>query len=340
MSLTDHAMSQVSFQIKRGLGEFGYSDHYAVLGLSVDASVKDIRKRYLTLARLLHPDSCPNPTTKEHASQFLSKLVNPAYQALSQDKERTDYTLLLKLVGQRACLEYTPDKVTSKSAQTLLAATDFEKEYVTLIDAQAQRQYQQLETAFDLVEELSELNLVLLMRREASPEQARAAAPAHTSAPSSPSPQARKASTPQKPANPQKQTPPEVAVAVPSKQPVSSPAPPTDSFIEQYFRRAEDLLAKKLYQEAIKELRDAEKYRPDSSRCHSLMGKVYLQQGKSTTMAKVSFKRALRLDPENSEARQGMAEVTKLEAKSAKKPVPGKTAPDSERKGLFGLFKR
>src|SRR3712207_6925717 len=57
----------------------------------VDADVKEIRKRYLDIARRLHPDTCKaaSDAEKQLAGELLSKLVNPAYKILSRSEEHT-----------------------------------------------------------------------------------------------------------------------------------------------------------------------------------------------------------------------------------------------------------
>jgi Tfp pilus assembly protein PilF len=83
-------------------------------------------------------------------------------------------------------------------------------------------------------------------------------------------------------------------------------------------------------------LRDALKIDPSSSRCQTLMGRVYLKQ-KQLTMAKVHLTQALKLDPENLDAIKAMAELQKLERAAGKTTQAGK--PDEQKRGgLFGLF--
>ena len=74
----------MSFQIDRGLFKFDFTDYHAVLGVSVDADVKEVRKQYLKIARLLHPDSSKSndEAEKQQANMLLTKLVNPAYEQL------------------------------------------------------------------------------------------------------------------------------------------------------------------------------------------------------------------------------------------------------------------
>ncbi|NET50396.1 MAG: J domain-containing protein, partial [Merismopedia sp. SIO2A8] len=46
----------MALKIDRGLFNTDFTDHHAVLGVPIDASSKDVRKRYLRIARRLHPD--------------------------------------------------------------------------------------------------------------------------------------------------------------------------------------------------------------------------------------------------------------------------------------------
>jgi DnaJ-class molecular chaperone len=62
-------------------------NYYEVLGVSRDASDKDIRSAYRRLARKLHPDINPNDT----ASEARFKEVNAAYDVLSDADKRKKY---------------------------------------------------------------------------------------------------------------------------------------------------------------------------------------------------------------------------------------------------------
>jgi molecular chaperone DnaJ len=63
-------------------------DHYAVLGLSREASQDDIKRAYRKLARELHPDVNPDP-----AMQDRFKGVTAAYEVLSDPEKRRMYDL-------------------------------------------------------------------------------------------------------------------------------------------------------------------------------------------------------------------------------------------------------
>ena len=91
-----------TFRIDRGIGQYDFNDYYAVLGLPLTAESSLVRRRYLLIAKCLHPDIHGRSISeKEVATQYLSKLVNPAYNVLSQERERTEYSAILKLLGKR-----------------------------------------------------------------------------------------------------------------------------------------------------------------------------------------------------------------------------------------------
>lgn len=62
-------------------------DYYADLGVSKDASDKEIKKAFRKLARQFHPDNNPDDATAE--TRF--KEVNEAYETLSDPEERKEY---------------------------------------------------------------------------------------------------------------------------------------------------------------------------------------------------------------------------------------------------------
>ncbi|MEO0376875.1 MAG: DnaJ domain-containing protein [Cyanobacteria bacterium P01_A01_bin.17] len=314
----------MSFEITRGIAAYDCPDHYAVLGVALDASASEIRKRYLKIARSLHPDARGQGADVAQASQLLSKLVNPAYETLSQDKEREEYRLLVRLVSQRVTMEQNQQMHTAK-AKELLKASDVGVLYKEMVAELAEGQYQALDHVQAVVEQLSELNLAYLIRQEsvasAPPQKFATSQTVQTSAPE-PVPQPPPSS-------------PKTAVTSPQAAPAPS-KPPVDSFVSQYVRRAEELIAKNRFQQAIQELRDGLKLDPKNSQCQSLLGSIYLKQ-KQTKMAKIHFRQALKLEPGDIDALKGMEKIAKLE-KAAQGASSQSAQQASGRKGLFGLF--
>jgi molecular chaperone DnaJ len=64
------------------------TDYYATLGVAHDASQDEIKRAYRRLARELHPDVNPDPTTQERFKE-----VTAAYEVLSDPEKRQMYDL-------------------------------------------------------------------------------------------------------------------------------------------------------------------------------------------------------------------------------------------------------
>ncbi|MCX7592543.1 MAG: DnaJ domain-containing protein [Fischerella sp.] len=316
----------MSFKIECGLFKYDFIDHHAILCVPVDADVKEIRKRYLKIARHLHPDSCAATSNaeKQLASDLLSKLVNPAYEKLSQEKNRTEYMIVLSQMGKRLVQESTSLELSTDVAKQLAATPNLEHAYKIAIAKIAETQYTCLEQAVQIIGLISELNLVYLMR---SASKSIAAPP--------PVVQAKlntdSTSTPQ--------TAHQTAAPPP---PPPAPAKEDSAVVLQYIRRSQEWIAKNQLASAEVELRDALKLEPNNSRCHSLIGMVYLRQNR-TKMAKVHFDRALQLDPNDETALVGKRKIEQISgqkpgsAKSTATPTTTAKQPDkSEGGGLFG----
>lgn len=315
-------------KLDAGLFKLDFEDHHAVLGIPVTADARSVRKRYLTIARKLHPDSLSGISDQaaQQANELLSKWVNPAYEALNQEKLFTEHQLMLKLKGQGLKRSPTPPDITSEAAKTLLQAPQVDMAYQQAVKALADQQYEQLSQVLEIIGQISELNLIYLYRTSEGP-----ATPAR-SAPAAPSAHAASAS--------------------PNSQPPAAPPPRKPqtqaSILESYIKRAQGFEAGRDYSRAVLEMREALKTYPSSARCHSYLASLYLKAGQAT-MAKVHAKRALDLHPEDEIAQAIQAKLEKTTPSTASgggaaKPAdrtkpPAKGKPEDKGGGfLGGLF--
>lgn len=318
----------MSFRIERGLFKYDLTDYHAVLGVPMDAESKEIRKRYLYIARRLHPDRCASVSAaeKQLASDLLSKLVNPAYEQLSHERSRAEYIAVLTQMGKRLIQESASVQLDTDGAKQLASVPNIDHLYQNAIANMAIVQYDSLQGALGHIAQISELNVVYLMRNGGKK---------FASPPPPPPPQAISHTTSSPPL---KSSPPTTS------PPISSPTTPTPetSVTSHYIRRAQELINKNQVALARVELQDALKLEPNNSCCHSLLGVVYLKQNQ-IKMAKVHFDRTLQLDPKDEQALAGKRKIEQIlgkkpgTAKSATKLNTGTKQPNkSGGNGLFG----
>lgn len=318
----------MNFPLNQGLFELDVTDHYAVLGLPITAPPKDVRKRYLKIANNLHPDKLLqlSPPEKEQASQILSKLVNPAYQALSKDQSRNELQLIFSQTGKRVAQTGLTVSLKTDLAQNLMGAgPSLDNLYEKSIKTLAQNQYKNLTEAIALINAISELNLVYLKEKQGQGiRQNQPAKPAIATASSLSQGQG------QTQANP--------SGSSPTARDNASTIP-NDSPISPYLRRAETYLAQKNEAKALIELKNAIRLDPNSSTAHGLMGLVYIQ-AKQITMAKVHITKACQANPQDpiaQKARQAYEKVTGKTTSGDK--VKGQKAKEKKGGGfLSGLF--
>jgi Flp pilus assembly protein TadD len=223
-------------------------------------------------------------------------------------------------------LEFDSARLQYQTGKDLLTSDRYEAFYVETIQGISQHQYSQLDRVVNSIEQMSELNLMFLLRRELmqSPRST------HSFAGTSPTVAAQPSS-------------PEVSVTTPAKDPINpQTVPPSDAFIRQYIRRAEEYIEKNLYQPAIQELRSAQKLDPQNFRCSLLLGVIYLKL-KQPKMAKGYLLNAQKLQPRNAQLLQEMEELKKQEGLASKSTQSGvKVAPaggkSKESPGPFGWF--
>eukprot|EP01062_Namystynia_karyoxenos_P045018 TRINITY_DN33346_c0_g1_i1.p1 TRINITY_DN33346_c0_g1~~TRINITY_DN33346_c0_g1_i1.p1 ORF type:complete len:349 (+),score=83.58 TRINITY_DN33346_c0_g1_i1:66-1049(+) len=80
------------------MGDEQFPAHYEVLGIAQSATQGDIRKAYLQLAKLYHPDKARRDLSapaEEARQNELFKQVSEAYGVLSDERRRRDYDRML-----------------------------------------------------------------------------------------------------------------------------------------------------------------------------------------------------------------------------------------------------
>jgi curved DNA-binding protein CbpA len=303
----------MALKLDCGLFKYDFIDHHAVLCVPIDADAKEVRKRYLKIARHLHPDSSTvvGEIEKHTANELLSKLVNPAYEKLSVERNRAEYTLVLSQIGKRLAQASGSVDLTTDLAKELAIAPDIDLLYKNQIAKIATTQFDQLPQATQIIGQISELNLIYLMRKSGQliikPQLPSASSPRTNIAP-----------------------------------PPPPPPPKEDTAVEQYVRRAQTLLQKNQFVLAKVELQDALRLEPRNSRCHSLIAMAYLGENQ-LRMAKIHFDNALKLNPQDKLALEWKPKVDKaLGIKPSatqvnSSPNSGDKQPDkSGSGGLFG----
>jgi curved DNA-binding protein CbpA len=290
----------MNLELNHGLFKYGVKDYYAVLGVPVDANPKDIRLRYLKIAYLLHPDTCTasTPEAKQRASQILAKLLNPAYENLTKDKLRRECQLILSETGRRLASESSELDLVTETAQKLYGETNnSDKLYHELIEKLAENQYQDLENLTKKIALMSELNLVYILAPKEVKRQY--ATSGSTSAPS-------KSSSPE----------PIISVGVPDNPLEASNI--HISRVEKLLRSAKQHEQRGDFEQGIFDLRDAVKIEPNNGQVHALLSYLYLQQG-NTPYAKVHYKKALELNPQDFLVKKLHQELKQYDRKSSEK---------------------
>lgn len=303
----------MSLVINQGLFARKIVDHFAVLGIPIDAEPKVVRRAYLKIAQQLHPDTCPLTDAKDRhlASEFLSKLVNPAYEKLSKPISWSEHQVILVQLSQQLSNSTEPLGLqTTAAAELLNAPTNLPALYREKVATLAQANYQQMGTVPQAIAELSELNLVYLQylgkQKKAEVRETIFQKPEQPTTPSNVNSQ--------------------------QTQPFRTTS---SSSLEAALWRGEEHLSNKNYAKAVLEFRDALQLDPNCIKAHALMGIAYLKQHQ-LTMAKVHIKKAYLSQPTDPLVRQAKQALEK-EMGSALQTQPGGQKGNAEKKGgLFG----
>jgi len=293
-----------------------FSDPYAILGLAVAADDRRILKRYRTVAKLLHPDGYVGAdiATTELATQLLTRVVNPAYQRLKQEKERAETLATLRFRVRRFNQE-EPLLAQSVLARQLLQQPPQELEvfYEQAIADLAESQFQPLGHFEAITQQLSELNLVYLYLKMGEPmiREKRMG-----------------------------------IVAASQVKPTSAPSAEAAKMVSTYgrrhYQRALIYVQNANWSQAIAELRDAIRLEPDKAEYHSLIAKAYLMQN-LMGMAKVHFRQALKFNPKDPLALEYVTRFKLVLDKPERvisSSTPAKPSGNGGGNGLFGLFSR
>lgn len=300
----------MSFQLDRGLFQFEFTDRHAILGVGVNAAEADIRDRYQTIARLLHPDSGKWKTDSDRqlAIQIFSRLVTHAYGTLSRPSQREEHNIMLELIGKRLVQEGNKLQIADPLCQQLYqTGNDLDLVYGRLTKQLTTNQYLDISQSIAVVNQLSELNMVYLVRKQLQSV-------------SSVPPTVMTESTTANATN---------SAKLPGE--LNKPSP-----IEGALRRAEEYISKKIWGKAVQELREAISVEPSNARAHALLGIAYLHQQQST-MARLSINKALQLDATHPQVIQAKQEFDRANS-GGNRQNNGKAAPKKPGEGMFGGF--
>jgi len=291
----------MSFEMTKGLFKYDFTDQHAILGIPLDAEFNDIRKRYMKIARRLHSDTCSfeSQADKDWANQFLSKVVNPAYNKFSKESDRKEYNLLLAAIGKRVAKEQPKMQIESEAAKQLATAKDWEEAYKTAVSKLALKQYESVKETQEAIDQISELNMVYLLRKEGRGGVGVAAG------------------SPPKAATPTSTEKKAAATPVTATPPPPPPPKVQDSPAEPYCRRAQGFMDSKSYAKAILELKEGVKRDPKHSQAHAMLAMCYFQQDQAT-MAKIEMNKALASNPEEPTALDVKKKLEQASVKSKK----------------------
>jgi curved DNA-binding protein CbpA len=297
-------------QIDRGISQFNH-DYYAALGLPIISSPVYIRHVYLSIARLLHPDVYGfSQAEKATATQYLAKLVNPAYNTLMKEDERKAYQSIFKLLAMRLTQKARNVPIHSRIACELMLSPS-EGLYERSVSAIAKIQYQSLQKIVEYTGQISELNLVYILYKEGYTYGAPNMPPVLL--PINPPPNAPLPNLISREAEPN------TTIIRPQNQ-VSD-----NSAIASRLKICEIYMSQGDWKSALKDLREILQLDKNNSRCHAMLGIVY-KNINQPQMAKVSMMLALKINPQEPLALKYIKELENLNLSQAGSKVQASTA--------------
>jgi tetratricopeptide (TPR) repeat protein len=309
-------------------------DPYAVLGIPVTADPQRITKRYRSVAKVLHPDryGTADPQVREWVTQILARLVNPAYAKIKDDLGQREILALVRLQSLQNLKDGVP--VQSAIARSLMQQPVQSTEifYEQQVSRIAETLSDVPEAVGDRIQDLLELNSVYLQLKQGeSPLRQR-----RTGLMSPPSPTVTPIQH-----NTHHSSSFNEPLSGPLNGPLSGPLSnglgTPQHYAQRHYDRAKHYAQTSRWKEAVQELKDAIRLDPTCSHYHALMGFIYMKQ-EQMGMARVYFKQALKLNPEDKLAKR-FSEYLPKTATSPQEP-PKVEAKPTERRGLFGRFRR
>jgi Flp pilus assembly protein TadD len=307
----------MNFKPSKGLFQFDFNDQHAIIGIAVDSDAATIRNRYKEIARLMHPDSSRWATSAERdfAVKLFSSLISHAYGNLSRAAALQEQQMMLELLGKRLVSEASKIDISGSAAQELYKknSTDLHQSYHQLLQELTHQQYRQLDQSIEITGQISELNMIYLLRKQ---NQAIRSAPisATDTYPAAGSPPLPQSST----------TTNKNAEA------------PKVSTTQNSMRRAEEYINMRNWPKANIELREILKGDPTNVAAHAQLAIVYMRQNQMT-MAKMHMNKAGQLNPNDPLVKTAQQEFKKIT--NSPSPV-AKTTTDQNKGGLFGLFSK
>jgi tetratricopeptide (TPR) repeat protein len=304
----------MSFKPAQGLFKFDFTDHHALLGVSVDADPTGIRDRYKEIARLMHPDSANWQTTEEKmlATKIFSSVVNQSYSQMSKTNQLQEQQSMLELLAKRIIADAGKIDMSTAAAQNLYKqnSEDLVPKYHELLRELATQQYRQLTSSEEITGHISELNMVYLLRKRNQALRAPASGGSTDGSVDSAAEAPR--------------------IFEPT---VKSPQG------EKAMRRAEEYINMKNWTKANVELREVLRDDPNNAVAHAQMAIVYYRQNQAT-MAKMHINKAIQLNPKDPTVKAAKQEVKKLmsETPPATKTAAKAVAGAAKGAGLFGMF--